>query len=154
VALFAWSAWAGLAAILAVASGIAGIVGREKLGQRRQKRQCRALLTQALAERGSELGEVFHGHHGIAAFGIATTGRTIAYASAEGSELYDVDVILEARAVKLPQGDFKIGISVPGRVSGKPYWQELIVSRRRDAVRWVETLGPTLGEKLKADGLG
>lgn len=107
-----------------------------------------------LPDHGLGLDAVFHSHHGVAAIGIAATGRKFVYASPERSELYDVEAIFEARASKLPQGDFMIGISVPGRVTGLPYWQELIVTRRRDAVRWVETLKPCLGARLKVDGLG
>ena len=91
---------------------------------------------------------------GLAAIGIAAAGRKFAYASSEGTELYDVDAIFEARARRLPQGDYEIGISVPGRVSKQPYWQGLIVKRRRDAERWAETVKPHLGARLKVDGLG
>lgn len=154
VALFAWSVWAGLAAIALIALWMAWIAGREALQQRTLKKRCRAQLDQALAEHGVGLDAVFHSHHGVAAIGFAAAGRKFAYASPEGSELYDVAAILEARARRLPQGDFEIGISVPGRVTKQPYWQGLIVKRRRDAVRWAETLKPHLGARLKVDGLG
>ena len=154
VALFAWSVWAGLVAIALIALWIGGIVGREALERRTARKRCRAQLDDALGERGLRLDTVFYSHHGVAAIGISATGRKFVYASPEGSEFYDVAAILEARARKLPQGDFEIGISVPGRVSKQPYWQGLIVTRRRDALRWVETLKPHLGARLKADGLG
>jgi len=152
VALFAWSVWAGLAAIAAIALWIAWIIGREALQQRALKKRCLAQLEQALAEDG--LGAVFHSHLGVAAIGIAAAGRKFACASPEGTELYDVDAIFEARARRLPQGDFEIGISVPGRVSKQPYWQGLIVKHRRDAERWAETVKPHLGARLNVDGLG
>lgn len=154
VALFAWSVWAGLAAIALIALWITWISGRDALERRTLRKRCREQLDQALAEHGLGLDAVFHSHHGVAAIGIAATGRKFVYASPDGSELYDVEAIFEARASKLSQGDFKIGISVPGRVTGQPYWQELIVTRRRDAVRWVATLKPHLGARLKVDGLG
>ena len=154
VALFAWSVWAGLAAIALITLWISWIVGRDALKRRTSKMRCHAQIEHALAEHGLGLDAVFHSHHGIAAIGIAATGRKFVYASPEGSELYDVEAIFEARASKLPQGDFEIGISVPGRVTKQPYWQGLIVTRRRDAVRWVETLKPHLGARLKVDGLG
>ncbi len=111
-------------------------------------------LEQALGEHGLELGAVFHSHHGVTAIGIATTGTKFACLSNEGSELYDLDAVFEAKARKLPQGAFEIGISVPGRVTKQPYWQGLIVADRHDAVRWVEALKARLGERLKVDGLG
>jgi hypothetical protein len=152
VALFALSVWAGLAAIALIALWMAWIVGREALQRRTLKERCRAQLEQALA--GYGLDAVFHSHLGVAAIGIAAAGRKFAYASSEGTELYDVDAIFEARARRLPQGDYEIGISVPGRVTKQPYWQGLIVKRRRDAVRWAETLKSHLGARLKVEGLG
>ena len=135
-----------------IALWMAWIVGREALQRHTLKERCRAQLEQALAEEG--LDAVFHSHLGVAAIGIAAAGRKFAYASPEGTELYDVDAIFGARARRLPQGDFEIGISVPGRVSKQPYWQGLIVKRRRDAERWAETVEPHLGARLTVDGLG
>ena len=152
VALFAVSVWAGLAALALIALWMAWIAGRDALRKRALKERCRAQLEQALA--GDGLDAVFHSHLGVAAIGIAAAGRKFAYASPEGTELYDVDAIFEARARRLPQGDFEIGISVPGRVTKQPYWQGLIVKRRREAERWAETLKPRLGARLKVDGLG
>lgn len=154
VALFALSVWAGLAAISLIALWMAWIAGREALQQRALKERCRAQLEQALAGHGTGLDAVFHSYLGVAAIGIAEAGRKFAYASSEGTELYDVNAIFEARARRLPQGDYEIGISVPGRVTKQPYWQGLIVKRRRDAERWAETLKPRLGARLKVDGLG
>ncbi|MGH8673297.1 MAG: hypothetical protein ACREVG_03195 [Burkholderiales bacterium] len=153
VALFAWSVWAGLAGIALLTLWISWMVGREALDRRTAKKRCRAQLDQTLAEHGFALDAAFHSHHGITAIGVDATGRKFVYASPEGSELYDVEAIFEARARRLPQGDFEIGISVPGRVSKQPYWQGLIVAHRRDAARWVDTLKPHLGARLKVDGL-
>ncbi|MGH8705121.1 MAG: hypothetical protein ACREUO_06855 [Burkholderiales bacterium] len=153
VALFAWSVWAGMAGIVLIALWILWLVGREALERRRLRSHCRAQLDRALAERGLGLDAVFHNANGVAAIGIAAEGRRFVYASPDASESYDVEAIFEARARKLPQGAYEIGISVPGRVTGKPYWQGLIVRRRRDAVRWVETLKPCLGPRLKVEGL-
>lgn len=116
--------------------------------------RCRALLDQALAGQGLAPGGVFDSFLGTAAIGIAPAGRKLAYATPDAVDVYDLDAVFEARAARLPQGDFKIGVSVPGRVSGKPYALELVVSRRRDALRWVRTLEPCLGPKLKVDSLG
>lgn len=115
--------------------------------------QRRAQLEQALAEHGLGVDAVFHGHRGVAAIGISIVGRKLVCASAAWRDLYALDAILEAWARKLPQGDFSIGISVPGRVSGRPYAHDLIVTRAH-AVRWADTLGPCLGERLKVEGLG
>ena len=153
VALFAWSAWAGLAAAALIALWIAGLAGRDARQRRAQQRRSRARLEQALAERGLAPGAVFHGDQGGEAIGIDTTGQTIVFASQVESELCDIESILEAHAIRLPQGDFKIGVCVPGRVSGRPYWHDLIVARRRDAQRWVRTLQPRLGAKLKVEGI-
>jgi hypothetical protein len=57
-------------------------------------------------------------------------------------------VILEGRAQKLTQGDYEIGICVPGRVSGKPYWHTLLVKRRSEAVHWASTVQPILGARM------
>lgn len=153
VALFAWSGWAGFAGVALVALWIAWIVGGDALQQRALKRRWRAQLEQALAEHGLGVDAVFHGHRGVAAIGISVVGRKLVCASPAWRDLYDLDAVLEAWARKLPQGDFSIGFSVPGRVSGRPYPHDLIVTRAH-AVRWAETLGPCLGEKLKLEGLG
>lgn len=107
VALFAWSVWAGLAAIALIALWITWISGRDALERRTLRKRCREQLDQALAEHGLGLDAVFHSHHGVAAIGIAATGRKFVYASPDGSELYDVEAIFEARASKLSQGDWK-----------------------------------------------
>ncbi len=152
VALFAWSVWAGLAGIALIALWILWLVVGDALKRRKLRMRCRAQLDRSLAERGLGLDAVFHNANGVAAIGIAAAGRRFVYASPDASESYDVEAIFEARAKKLSQGSYEIGISVPGRVSGRPYWQGLIVERP-DAVRWVETLKPSLGAKLKVDGL-
>ena len=41
-----------------------------------------------------------------------------------------------------PQGGYEIGLCVPGRVSGRPYWHVVIVERRDEAERWARRVEP------------
>jgi len=154
IALFAWSAWAGLAGTALIALWILWLVAREAFEKRKLRLRCRAQLDQTLAALGCGLDAVFHSRLGVAAIGVAASGRKMVYASPDSAESYDIEAIFEARARKLPQGDFEIGFSVPGRTTGKPYWHVLLVKRRHEAARWAQTLDPYLGSRMKVEGLG
>ena len=143
-ALFAWSVWAGLAGLGAIAAWMLWLVAGDAAKLRRSRRNCREQLEQALAARKLELEAVFYGAPGNAALGVAAGGAVFASFGSEGAEIFERQSILEARARRLPQGDYEIGLCVPGRVSGQPYWHTVIVKDRDEAQRWarrVESLG-------------
>lgn len=152
IALFAWSVWAGLAGTALIALWILWLVAHDAFDKRALRRRCRAQLDQAFATQGLGLESVFHSRLGVAALGVAAGGRMFVCAAPDMAEAYANEAIFEARVRRLPQGDFELGISVPGRVTGKPYWHVLVVKRRSEAVRWVQALGPVLGPRMKSDG--
>jgi len=152
--LFAWSVWAGLAGLAAVAGWILSLVVRDALARRKLQRRCSARIAEALAAQGLSLDAVFHSRIGVKAIGIAGGGRTFVVASPDEAEVLAGDTVLEAQARRLMQGDYEIGFSVPGRVSGKPYWHGLLVRRKDEARRWLRTVGPPLGGRLRSTDLG
>jgi hypothetical protein len=146
--LFAWSAWAGLAGMAAVGAWILWLVARESSKRRGLARQCREQVEQALASRNLALQALFSSYLGVNAIGVAADGATLVCASPGSAETFDAGAVLEGRAKKLPQGHYEIGICVPGRVSGKPYWHTLLVKRRSEAVHWASTVQPVLGKRM------
>ena len=148
--LFAWSVWAGLAGLAVVAGWILSFVVRDALAKRKLQQRCSARIAEALAAQGLSLDAVFHSQIGVMAIGIAGGGRAFVVASPDEAEVLAGDSVLEARASRLAQGDYEIGFSVPGRVSGKPYWHGLLVRRKAEAQRWLRTLEPVLGDRMKA----
>ena len=153
-ALFAWSAWAGLAGIAVVGSWMLWLAARDASAKRALQRRCRQQVELALAQQNAVLEALFDSHLGVAAIGVAAGGQAFVCASPDSAESFAADVILEARALKLAQGDYELGICVPGRVSGKPYWHALLVKRRSEALHWVRTVQPILGARLTRLELG
>ena len=152
-ALFAWSAWAGLAAIGVFIAWLAWLwIGDEKR-KSDLKSKCRAQVEQALSDLGLEADGVFCGEQGIGAIGISQAGRKLVYTAPVSMEttVYDSDVAFEAHARKLPEGGFEIGMTVPGRVTKKPRTETVRVKQRSEAERWVKTLKPLLGSKVRSD---
>lgn len=142
--LFLWSTWAGLAGIAAIACWMLWLAAGDAAKKRRWQKECREQLERALAARGLGLEAAFYGTLGHAALGIADGGAVFAAFSREGAEVFERGTILEARARRLAQGDYEIGLCVPGRVSGRPYWHTVIVKDKDEALRWalrVEPLG-------------
>ncbi|MFY9317579.1 MAG: hypothetical protein WAO95_18725 [Burkholderiales bacterium] len=143
-ALFAWSVWAGLAGVGVIAAWMLWLVAGDAAKKRRWQKECREQLERALAARRLGLEAAFYGAPGSAALGVASGGAVFTAFSREGAEVFDGKAILEARARRLQQGDYEIGLCVPGRVSGRPYWHTVIVEDRDAALRWarrVESLG-------------
>jgi hypothetical protein len=144
-ALFVWSVWAGLAGVAILGGWTLWLVARDGSCKRALQRRCEAQIRQVLD--GRCLEAVFHSHLGVNAIGIAGKDLFVC-ASPDEAERLPAASVLEGRVQKLPQGDYEIGICVPGRVSGKPYWHTLIVRRRSEAVHWAETVQPILGARL------
>jgi hypothetical protein len=145
-ALFAWSVWAGLAGMAVTGSWMLWLVAREASRRRELQRRCGEQMQQAL--NGGSLQAIFHSQLGVKAIGIADAGGTFLCASPDEVERFAAETVLEARARRLPQGDYEIGICVPGRISGKPYWHTLLVKRRSEAVHWASTVQPILGTRM------
>jgi hypothetical protein len=146
--LFVWSVWAGLAGVLVVGAWMLWLVARESSKRRGLQRRCREQIERALAARNSRVQALFCSFLGVNAIGVAADGRTIVCADPDSAEIFDLDAVLEGRTRKLPQGDYEIGICVPGRVSGKPYWHTLLLKRRSEAVHWASTVQPVLGARM------
>jgi hypothetical protein len=147
-ALFAWSVWAGITGIVVVGFWMLWLVARDASAKRALQRRCKEQIEQALAAQNLSLQSLFSSHLGVNAIGVAAGGGTLVCASPDTAEAFATGTILEGRALKLPQGDYEIGICVPGRVSGKPYWHTLIVKRRSEAVYWASTVQPLLGARM------
>jgi hypothetical protein len=151
--LFWWSPWAGLAAIGLLVAWITGLWAADRRRKRALQRRSRAEIEQALAAHGLPADGVFCGDQGIGAFGISQAGRKLVYTAPVSMEttVYESDAAFAAHARRLPQGDFELGITVPGRVTGQPRVETVRVRRRSEAERWVGALEPLLGAKLRSD---
>jgi hypothetical protein len=148
-ALFAWSVWAGLAALALAAGWILSLVVRDALARRKSQQRCSARIAEVLAAQGLGLDAIFHSDLGVKAIGLVG-GRMFVVTTPEEAEVLSCDAVLEASARRLMQGDYEIGFSVPGRVSGKPYWHGILVRSKDEARRWLRTVGPVLGARAKA----
>jgi hypothetical protein len=152
-ALFWWSAWAGLAGVGLILLWILWLFAGDAVRVRRRKERHRAEVAQALAELGLAADSVFCSYFGAGALGISQAGRKLVYSAPESMEttVYDSDAAFSAHARRLPQGGFELGVTVPGRVSGKPRLETVLVKRRAEAERWVKALEPLLGTKIKSE---
>jgi hypothetical protein len=151
--LFWWSVWAGLAGIGAIGAWMLWLVAGDARRKQRLQSECRTRLEQALAAEGLTADTVFCSYFGEGALGISQAGRKLVYAPPAPREIniYDSDKAFEAHARKLPQGDFELGITVPGRVTGKPRVEAVLVKQRGEAERWVKALEPLLGAKVRSE---
>jgi hypothetical protein len=152
-ALFWWSPWAGLAGVGLVLLWLLSLLAGDALKTRRLIERSRSHVDQALALEGLTADSVFCSHFGAGALGISHAGRKLVYTAPVSMEttVYDSDRALEAHARRLPQGDFELGITVPGRVTGKPRVHTVLVKRRGEAERWVKALEPLLGAKVRSE---
>jgi hypothetical protein len=152
-ALFGWSVWAGLAAIGLVALWIASLFLHGARKKHQLRTQSRARIEEALAAQGLQADSIVCSYLGAGALGISRAGRKLVFTAPESLEttVYDSDSALEARGRKLPQGDFELAITVPGRVSGKPREHAILVSRRGEAERWLKALEPLLAARVRSD---
>jgi hypothetical protein len=153
-ALFAWSVWAGLAGLVVIGAWMLWLVSSDAAGKRALQRRRREQIEQVLATQHLALEALFSSHLGVAAIGVAAGGQLFVCSGPDSAESFSVGTILEACARRLAQGDYELGICVPGRVSGKPYWHTVIVKRRSEALHWVRTVQPILGARLTGIELG
>ena len=151
--LFAWSVWAGLAGIGVIAAWMLWLIVGDARRKRRLQLHARARIEEALAAQGLVADSVFCSYFGAGAIGIGQTGRKLVYTAPESMEttVYDSDAALEAHARRLPQGDYELGITVPGRVTGKPRLHSVLVKRRSEAEDWLKALEPLLGARVRSD---
>jgi hypothetical protein len=152
-ALFWWSAWAGLAGLGLILLWVLWLFVGDARQLRQRKERYRTEIDRALAAQGLAADRVYCGYFGAGALGISHTGRKLVYAAPESMEttIYDADAAFEAHARKLPEGDFELGITVPGRVTGKPRLETVRVKQRGQAEQWLEALEPLLGAKVRSD---
>jgi hypothetical protein len=152
-ALFWWSVWAGLAVTGAIVAWILWLIVGDAKQMRQLQQQSRARIEEALAAEGLKADSIFCSHIGAGALGVSHSGRKLVYVAPVSmvTDVYDSDAAFEAHAKKLPQGDFELAMTVPGRVTGKPRQEIVLVKRRSEAELWVKALEPLLGAKVKSD---